>query len=175
MTVVEALAEHLGVLKKPNDRDQVDSKTTRSTAVTAVFQQAVVVNSRAVPVPWKVSKRRRRNGHGTRAMGAVEPWPRAQAAALTIPTMPLRTIRTLYIYLRCSVFFMEAFFTGYYLLCRLRDTPWLVAFRGDLPRQPISRHRQNSHGSRALPESDDIGLWQHERSGGDLKRGARDL
>jgi hypothetical protein len=39
-------------------------KTPRSTAVTAVFQRAVVVNSRAVPVPWKVAKNCRRNGHG---------------------------------------------------------------------------------------------------------------
>jgi hypothetical protein len=60
-------------------------KTSRSTAVTAVFQRAVVVNSRAVPVPWKVPKDGQRNGHGTRATGAVEPWPRARAAALGVP------------------------------------------------------------------------------------------
>jgi hypothetical protein len=75
MTVVEALAEHLGVFKKLDDRNQVYSKTSRSTAVTAVFQWAVVVKSRAVPVPWKVEKICRQNGHGTRATGAVEPVP----------------------------------------------------------------------------------------------------
>jgi hypothetical protein len=46
--VVEALAEHVGVFKKLDDRNQVDSKISHSTAVTAVFQRAVVVNSRAV-------------------------------------------------------------------------------------------------------------------------------
>jgi hypothetical protein len=59
-------------------------KTSRLTAVTAVFQRAVVVNSRAVPVPWKVIKNGQRNGHGTRATGTVEPWPRARAAALVV-------------------------------------------------------------------------------------------
>ncbi|KAJ6542144.1 hypothetical protein DFH09DRAFT_1392762 [Mycena vulgaris] len=53
-------------------------KTSRSTAVTAVFQRAVKVQTRAVPVPLNSGKNGRRNGHGTRATGAVEPWPRAQ-------------------------------------------------------------------------------------------------
>jgi hypothetical protein len=56
MTVVEALAERLGVFKTLDDRNRVGSKPSRPTAVTAVFQRAVVVKSRAVPVPWKVEK-----------------------------------------------------------------------------------------------------------------------
>jgi hypothetical protein len=67
MTVVEALAEHLGVFGKLDDRDQMDSKTTRSTAITAVFQRAVVVNSRAVESLKKsLTKRARHPSHGRR-------------------------------------------------------------------------------------------------------------
>jgi hypothetical protein len=57
--MVKALAEHLEVFKKLDDRNQtlhMHSETPRLTAVTAVFQRAVRVNSRAVPVPWKVAK-----------------------------------------------------------------------------------------------------------------------
>ncbi|KAJ6575732.1 hypothetical protein DFH09DRAFT_1078672 [Mycena vulgaris] len=42
------------------------------------------VQTRAVPVPLSSGKNGRRNGHGTRATGAVEPWPRSRAAALLV-------------------------------------------------------------------------------------------
>ncbi|KAJ7207707.1 hypothetical protein B0H12DRAFT_1080004 [Mycena haematopus] len=48
---------------------------TRATAVTAVFRRPVVAVIRAVPVPWLRPGNHRRNGHGTRATGAVDPWP----------------------------------------------------------------------------------------------------
>ncbi|KAJ6560745.1 hypothetical protein DFH09DRAFT_1083219 [Mycena vulgaris] len=37
---------------------------------------------RCKPVPLNSGKNGRRNGHGNRATGAVEPWPRSRAAAL---------------------------------------------------------------------------------------------
>jgi hypothetical protein len=40
------------------------------------------VRNRAVAVPLSRNKNGQRNGHGTRATGAVEPWPRSRAAAL---------------------------------------------------------------------------------------------
>ncbi|KAJ6563359.1 hypothetical protein DFH09DRAFT_1082415 [Mycena vulgaris] len=42
------------------------------------------VQTRAVPVPLSSGKNGRRNGHGTRVTGAVEPWPRSRAAALEV-------------------------------------------------------------------------------------------
>ncbi|KAF8212917.1 hypothetical protein K438DRAFT_1751331 [Mycena galopus ATCC 62051] len=59
-------------------------KRTRGTAVTAVFRRAVSTETRAVTVPWTTQENCQRNGHGTRATGAVEPWPRSRAAALDV-------------------------------------------------------------------------------------------
>ncbi|KAJ6554295.1 hypothetical protein B0H19DRAFT_1071712 [Mycena capillaripes] len=41
-------------------------------AVTAMFQRAVVANSRALTVLWKFAKNGQRNGHGPRATGAAK-------------------------------------------------------------------------------------------------------
>ncbi|KAJ7206929.1 hypothetical protein B0H12DRAFT_1080114 [Mycena haematopus] len=61
-------------ISPPQSNNYASGWQTRVTAVTAVFQRSVVAVTRAVTVPWWSSQNLRRNGHGTRATGAVEPW-----------------------------------------------------------------------------------------------------
>ncbi|KAJ6600243.1 hypothetical protein B0H10DRAFT_2230963 [Mycena sp. CBHHK59/15] len=82
VTVFNTHGQMIDMLSYQNYAVHAWLKLTRATAVTAVFQRAVGKRTRAVTVPLTTPENPQRNGHGTRGTAAVEPWPRARAAAL---------------------------------------------------------------------------------------------